>query len=61
MVVIDDLFDYNNALPEGKEGYIEESTMLKLGAACDVVSEMADNVYAKKKMMSKSQMQWEAL
>ena len=48
VVVIDDLFDYNNALPEGKEGYIEESTMLKLGAACDVVSEMADNVYAKK-------------
>ena len=43
VVVIDDLFDYNNALPEGKEGYIEESTMLKLGAACDVVSEMADN------------------
>lgn len=48
VVVIDDLFDYNNALPEGKEGYIEESTMLKLGAACDVVSDMADNVSVKK-------------
>lgn len=46
-VVIDDLFDYNNALPEGKDGYIEESTMLKLGAACEVVSDIAENVYTK--------------
>lgn len=48
VVIIDDLFDYNNALPEGKEGYIEESTMLKLDAACDVVSEIADNVCKKR-------------
>lgn len=47
-VIIDDLFDYSVALPEGKDGYIEESTMLKLGAACEVVSDMAENVYIKK-------------
>lgn len=47
-VIIDDLFDYNIALPEGNDGYIEESTMLKLGAACEVVSDMAENVYIKK-------------
>ena len=46
-VVIDDLFDYNIALPEGKDGYIEESTMLKLGAACEVVQDMAENVCVK--------------
>lgn len=47
-VILDDLFDYNNALPEGKDGYIEESTMLKLGAACEVVEDIAKNVYEKK-------------
>ena len=29
-IILDDLFDYNTSLPEGKDGYIEESTMLKL-------------------------------
>ena len=46
-VIIDDLFDYNIALPEGKDGYIEESTMLKLGATCEVVQDMAENVCVK--------------
>ena len=48
-VVIDDLFDYRDALPEGKDGYIEESTVLKLGAACDVMEEMAENVGSQRK------------
>ena len=48
-VVIDDLFDYSGALPEGKGGYIEEATVLKLGAACDVMEEIAENVIPKRK------------
>lgn len=53
-VIIDDLFDYNAALPEGKDGYIEESTMLKLGAACDVVEDIAENVYSKEEEQTTS-------
>ena len=53
-VILDDLFDYNFALPEGKDGYIEESTMLKLGAACEVVQDMADNVYTKEEEQTTS-------
>ena len=45
LVVIDDLFDYNTALPgEVPGGYIEENTIYKLGAVSDVISSMADNV-----------------
>lgn len=45
LVVIDDLFDYNTALPgETSRGYIEENTIFKLGAVSDVISTMADNV-----------------
>ena len=47
-IILDDLFDYNTSLPEGKDGYIEESTMLKLGAACEMVSDMVKNVSEKK-------------
>lgn len=47
-IILDDLFDYNASLPEGKDGYIEESTMLKLGAACEMVSDMVKNVSEKK-------------
>ena len=45
LIVIDDLFDYNKALPgEGPIGLIEENTIYKLGAVSDVISGMADNV-----------------
>ncbi|MBQ9280182.1 MAG: SpoIIE family protein phosphatase [Clostridia bacterium] len=45
LVVIDDLFDYNTALPgEVAGGYIEENTIYKLGAVSDVISSMAENV-----------------
>lgn len=48
LVVIDDLFDYNTALPgDISGGYIEENTIYKLDAVSDVISTMADNVSSK--------------
>ena len=45
LVVIDDLFDYNTALPgETSGGFIEENTIYKLGAVSDVISNIAENV-----------------
>ena len=45
LVILDDLFDYNRALPgEVTAGYIEDSTIYKLGAVSDVINDIADNV-----------------
>ena len=45
LIVIDDLFDYNKALPgESTIGLIEENTIYKLGAVSDVISGIAENV-----------------
>lgn len=47
LVILDDLFDYNRALPgEGVAGYIEENTIFKLSAVSEVINDMADNVSA---------------
>lgn len=43
-VILDDLFDYNNTLPEGTHGYLEEETIYKLNAVSEVVDNMANNV-----------------
>lgn len=49
LVILDDLFDYNRALPgEGVAGYIEENTIFKLSAVSEVINDMADNVSANK-------------
>ncbi len=45
LLIIDDLFDYNKALPgECESGLIEENTIYKLGAVSDVISDIAQNV-----------------
>lgn len=45
LVILEDLFDYNRALPgEGVAGYIEENTIFKLSAVSDVINDMAENV-----------------
>lgn len=45
IIVIDDLFDYNRALPgDVTIGFIEESTIFKLGAVSDVINDIAENV-----------------
>lgn len=49
LIIIDDLFDYNRALPgEGPIGLIEENTIYKLGSVSDVISTMAENVSSSK-------------
>ena len=45
LVILDDLFDYNRALPgESVGGYIEENTIFKLSAVSEVINDIADNV-----------------
>ncbi len=45
LVILDDLFDYNRALPgDTFGGYIEESTIFKIGAVSEVINDIADNV-----------------
>lgn len=44
-VILDNLFDYSKTLPEGEvDGYFPETTLYRLNAVSDVVSDIADTV-----------------
>lgn len=53
LIVIDNLFDYNKTLDgEGVAGYIEESTIYKLGAVSNVINDIAENVSSEREVVT---------